>query len=161
MVFYKDYCQVLFSIPLVVQYFSFSSKMLTVHQKISHTFRCINFVTCIYLCNLKPIRYIFWFMKGVGIIILLTFVTAFVLAEWIESVPYRACLHQSPNWFLIAFCPRRPRRADYSQFARWGGAINAAFEVLPAKVEPREGANTVRKQKFRVPGQFQHISRLP
>ena len=41
----------------------------------------------------------------------MTFVTAFVPAEWIESVPCcRACLHQSPNWFLIAFCPRRPPR---------------------------------------------------
>ena len=70
---------------------------------------------------------------------------------------------QSPNWFLIALVLFAAGRADYSQFARSGtgngggdsgGAINAAFEVFPAKVDSREGANTVRKQEFRVPAHF-------
>ena len=75
-----------------------------------------------------------------------------VLCCWIESVP----LPLSPaNWFLIAL-------ADYPPFAHsgnWagddrGGAINAAFEVFPAKVERAliQSAN----KSF----EFQLISRL-
>ena len=66
---------------------------------------------------------------------------------------------------LVPNCPRpaaagRGGHADYSQLARSGNgtgdnrAINAAFEVFPAKVDSREGANTVRKQKFRAPEHF-------